>query len=716
MIICYQNPGVSSEFEVEGVIAAATLNQDPDVEDSLSFECHIRHIRRGAKITAYSDSGAPIFVGVVASIQWPGSGLTRYTCIPSESHLRHRIAPRVAYPGGVGLYLSDVLSSDPPPQAAGDNRYVAGLLWLARSAITSGIVEWAASGVGTLEGWDARTSGLDIYLDGHLLTEVSYSALTSGTYRCARTGDNLYVYGAGPGDVYGVVAADGFSENWLSLGDMASDPSIDGLFLLTDLDRIWPHVRDIIQELGLYPKIRRAGGMAYLDLLDSPYRLSTEADPLRSLVDGRDYIPISREIPKVAPHGAIIGVGANGSTQQGVRYGAGSPGGIGQAWTEERFNAGEARRPPLGNLDQMVDDVYSACQMLAPLKVDLLDESIKPGEWYTLGDLGAYLCQSVGLKSRGRGSAEFGAPALSLASAIAQRRETAAIEKYREYIEAPEDGEAVRYDYFGATETFSATFSTIDFGSETVPILISLEAVDETEILVRGGAVAYIININDNILRWPWNSWGPAEISDYDISDYCYLDGSENSISISIEDPSGWVPDNHLFQLTVTGLGADDPPDSVELRVNNSKLNDKSTSTYYTRSTLGYSTYAYYLLDESDPPVSLHPTVKVWARSKGKAHYSYIVNYGGVYWYGKCSTVLYISGSYYYGAAVLNSSAAWNSTTYATNPKTGSPWEVDEVNAVAAGGRLHVYNTSGLGWVEGDVYARLYDAYVQVLP
>src|SRR5690606_35033676 len=123
---------------------------------------------------------------------------------------------------------------------------------------------WDADGVGRLAGWGPMALNRDTYLDGRMLEPVAYANLTSGTYRCAIDGVDLCVRGLGPGDVYGVVAIDRFSENAVELGNLDTDPEIDSVYAL-ETACIWDHIRDLVEEMGLYIHLRRSDGSLYVD-------------------------------------------------------------------------------------------------------------------------------------------------------------------------------------------------------------------------------------------------------------------------------------------------------------------------------------------------------------------------------------------------------------------------------------------------------------------
>lgn len=436
MKIYVQSPGAASQHRVD--VTSADLSEifDVDQPDSLNFRSSATHVRQNSLVLAYSDEDRLQFVGHINSITYEDEHHRTYSCDSAEHHLMNRVSPRVAYPGGVGLHLSDVLASDPPSQSPGAAQYVQGLLWLAKSAVTAGLVVWNVDGVGRLTGWGPTASTRDIYLDGRILEPVTYANLTSGAYRCAIDGVDLCVRGLGPGDVYGVVAIDHFSENAVELGKLDTDPEIDSVYAL-ETACIWDHIRDLVEEMGLYIHLRRSDGSLYIDLVDCPYQRSSEDAPLSC---GK-YSILEMQPALYPPHSAIVGVGENGDSIVGQNYIAGLASTIGKAWTEAKESIEGAWKSPAGVLEQIVDYAFSRVQMLPPITASITgEEHVQPGEWYMIAGE-SRLCQSVSIAFPGETRAVFGAPALSLQESMAEKAATKAIGTFRKKFE-PLDGNA----------------------------------------------------------------------------------------------------------------------------------------------------------------------------------------------------------------------------------------------------------------------------------
>jgi len=440
MRLYYQNPGQSSEFIIDGADYDLSQTLENDIGNSLDLLSEIDHIRMGARVRAVSDPGDMLFLGVVTSIEYSASGgKRRYNCIAAEALLQCRQAPNIIYPGSVGLTLSDIFSSDAPPQGAGVTQYCMGLLWLSRSKICdgtdAGAVSWDSDGVGTLEGWGPLVAGCDIYYGGHKLTESTLSAITGGTYRYAISGGNLYVRGAGTGAIYDVVSADGWNENHMRLGTVATDSEVDALYNATETD-IWRLVRDLVSETGQYIIFRRDGDYVYLDISATPKTRGSEAAPFASLHIGDGFGLQKISAPRYLPYACVVGMGAGAGNVEGARYARGELLSSGQAWLETTYQLTDARLPPWGHLDQATDDFFDAIHQDSPVDVVLYRDGFLPGDWLEL-DLGAGnevigQIRQISKRSSGYDVAAVGAPDLSLLTAFLERSETAAIETYRD--------------------------------------------------------------------------------------------------------------------------------------------------------------------------------------------------------------------------------------------------------------------------------------------
>jgi hypothetical protein len=439
MNLYYRNPGQSSEFVIDGSDPELFRSLENDLGDSLSIASEIDHIRMGARVRAVSDSGDVLFIGSVVSIEYSAvGGQRRYDCIAAEALLQYRYAPEIIYPGGVGLTLSDIFSPDAPSQGAGATQYCMGLLWLSRSKICdgqdTGIVSWDSDGVGTLEGWGPLVSGHDIYYGGHKLAESTLSSITGGTYRYAISGDNLYVRGAGTGDIYDVIAADGWTENHVRLGTVATDSEVEAPYEVGETE-IWGLIRDLVGETGQYVVFRREEDYVYLDISATPKSRGSETEPVASLHIGDDFSLQKISPTQYIPYSCVVGMGAGAENIEGVRYARGELLYPGQAWLETTYQLPEARLPPWGHLDQATDDFYDAIHQHAPVEIDLYRGGLDVGDWIELDLEGGekFAAQIRSIRETIAGEvAVVGAPDLSLLTAFLERQETAAIEAYRD--------------------------------------------------------------------------------------------------------------------------------------------------------------------------------------------------------------------------------------------------------------------------------------------
>lgn len=440
MMLYFQNPGQSSEFVIDGADYDLQRTVDNDHVDELVFRSVIGHIRRGARIRAVSDSGDIQFLGVVTSIEYNvAGGLIRYVCAPAEELLSYRSPPPIRYPGGVGLVLSDIFSSDPPSQAVGANRYCMGLLWLLRSFVAvgadRGIVSWDADGIGRLTGWKSKVTGHDIYYGGRLLASSTPAEIGGETNRYALEGDDLLVRGTGAGDRYDVIAADGWLEPWVRLGDIDDDAEIENAYEVGELDT-WSLIRDLAAETGQYIHIRREADAVYLDISESPSGRGSVEEPYASLEPIGDF-----EIRKLLPArhlrpSCVIGCGANGERIEGVRVGVGGPTPPTEAWIDAMYSLSEARLPPFGRLDEATTDIFGELRQCPPMEIDLYRDDLLVGDFLEI-DRGQGLrfvgqIQSINYKPNGYPIAVVGAPDLNLRTAFWERVEGASIEAYRQ--------------------------------------------------------------------------------------------------------------------------------------------------------------------------------------------------------------------------------------------------------------------------------------------
>lgn len=440
MMLYFQNPGQSSEFVIDGSDPELFRSLENDLGDSLSIASEIDHIRMGARVRAVSDSGDVLFIGSVVSIEYSAvGGQRRYDCIAAEALLQYRYAPEIIYPGGVGLTLSDIFSSDAPPQGAGATQYCMGLLWLSRSKICdgqdTGIVSWDSDGVGTLEGWGPLVTGHDIYYGGHLLAESTLSAITGGTYRYAISGGNLYIRGAGAGAIYDVIAADGWTENHVRLGTVATDSEVEAPYEVGETD-VWSLIRDLVSETGQYVVFRREEDYVYLDISATPKARGSESAPHASLHIGDDFSLQKISPPRYIPYSCVVGMGAGAENIEGVRYARGELLCPGQAWLETTYQLPDARLPPWGHLDQATDDFYDAIHQHAPVEIDLYRGGMDVGDWIELDLEGGekFAAQIRSIRETIAGEvAVVGSPDLNLRTAFWERVEGASIEAYRQW-------------------------------------------------------------------------------------------------------------------------------------------------------------------------------------------------------------------------------------------------------------------------------------------
>lgn len=442
MKLYYQNPGESAAFLDDGAEFSLRFNLGNDLGDSVDFSSTLGHIKQGAKITIKDDGGAILWIGYVIAVDYSVAGGRReYECVAAESLIDMIHSPDIAYPGNIDLPMSVMFSSDAPAQS-GTFANIMGLLWLSRSKITEGLASWSSSGVGTLSGWGPKVSGHDIYYNGHLCTLGGLSVIEDGDYRASIQGGNLYVRGTGTGDIYGVICADGWTENSIRLGGIDTDSELEGAYV-TGRATMWELIRDFVSEDGQYVVWRRGqDGYVYLDIAREPKHRGSATEPVASLHIRDDFSlrQISeRQDPK---YSCVLGRGAGYETASGVRIGAASPTPIGEAWIEEPYELADARLPPWGHLDQATRDYYDEIDQHAPVKINLYRDGRDVGDWIEMdlghGDIFTAQIRTLTLNQFGPNRATIGAPDLSILTSLLERSETAAIESYRDRINGEE--------------------------------------------------------------------------------------------------------------------------------------------------------------------------------------------------------------------------------------------------------------------------------------
>lgn len=464
MKLFIQRPGQSDWWEVQMFDYSTKKNIENGISDSATITIP-NNIARTADLTwITSDNGITEFIGNISSIEHTHESKLICDCLSAEAELDLRHIPPISYCGGGGLNLSDILSSDSPVQSPGNAQYLMGMLWLASSLISPGLITWdVATGIGSIieigslvglsgstfliaESYDnlitedgiylvtGSYSARDVFIDGKILSKVdSTSDLSSWEY--AIDNNILYVIGAGPGDIYGLVAIDGFADNHIRLGDIETDATLDGE-LAPNYETVMDVATDIVEETGQYIYFRNVGTYTYLDVRSTPPSRGTQASPLVTLQE-TDIIIDDIKYPNIAPISALIGIGAQGERAEGIRYVVGDSTPKGTAWVEDTFTLSDARLAPWGNLAGTIEKLYVDRSQPIGITGQLLFDGIVVGDWvkiiinnmpYTVQ------CTALSKSQNSLPKATFGYQDDSISTAFFDRESTEAIKKYRDRI------------------------------------------------------------------------------------------------------------------------------------------------------------------------------------------------------------------------------------------------------------------------------------------
>lgn len=457
-------------------------------------------VQLGSRVKITDEFNQTRFIGVVVDIEFRDLPIRSYTAISTESLLKSRYTPRFSYPGNVGVMLSDVLSSDPPIQSPGNNQYTMGLLWLSRSLIPSGVVSWDIStGIGTIPfspvstyadvpyhistesdeylltessdyliiEEDISTGTASIYLDGILLSLQSDGDLSGNTYCYCINGSNILVKGAGAGDIYGAVCISDLWENWIRLGDV-DDAELTGEFA-PDIEPISDLVRDICGEHAKHLYTRMAGDYIYIDIVDDAPGRGSASSPWVNLIESQDFSSYEMSSTNDTPISALIGIGAGGTSPEGLRYVAGTPTSSMKPWIEDTYTITDARNSPWGNLSQSIEGIFDARNQPPPITLDLLWYGPTLGDWARIQlETGAVVTAQLQEIQFGQGSlpkATFGSDALDIKTAFIDHQETAAIESYRDKIAGSESSSPTELTCRWICQWFANTGMIYDSGA-----------------------------------------------------------------------------------------------------------------------------------------------------------------------------------------------------------------------------------------------------------
>lgn len=672
-----------------------TQYRDFDRGEYLEFKASYRVPVRGRPWLKMVENGHTIYRGAVASRE--GStfhnaatgkteGCLKIKCISIPQILKSRVpwgmmrwgAPPVVE-GYSALTLAQVLSSDAPSQSAGTDQYVPGLIWMAHSYFpitsdsrTAGVWKWANWGS------HPRTAGKDVYVGGHLCTEVgSLGDISGGTYRIYRDND-LYVYGAGVGD-FGPVCIDNFKDTGLRLGnlDRSGDYLLTALDVSGDDDNYWQIIHDFLFDMGIYLRLRHVGDLTYLDGSINPWVRGSSSGGAFSIGPG-DYISLKRTAPRDIPPNALIcrGVGAGVSRVIYTESNLSERG----PWIEQTFDVSEGRLSPKGRLEDIAAAEWGNVSEADFLSLETAIDYFRPGDWLDVelspSEIAIAQISEISRDLSPLRKIRLGGKYASPAYAYLEKQASASVEAMRA---GQAFGAQEATDNLGPATTGSISWTpTASSDRDTAEILVDLRATTPEDSDELGLSVTYTLTITNTtypagqvIAIIPHQPWGKDPIFEgLDITEWCALDGTEETLEIDVTDPTGTLSETLGYTITIRGIG----------RYGQTPIATMNLSGVVS-STLDGN---YYIQSSWDRKYGTKPSGRARA----------FIKTGGTKYYGTMQNLVY-------GANPATFENEW-----LTNPATGSVWSQGDLDDLQVGVWLEVTAAPG-GTKSGEVLCNL---------
>lgn len=666
-----------------------------------------RDFQRGEELSFVAPAKAPISPGAWVRVEDHGSTIYRgaavfragrvgepleWACETISQVLKRRVpwglmrygAPPVVE-GFSALTIADVLSSDAPSQAEGVARYLPGLIWLAHSynpvTPTSRI-----DGVWLWGGWGShpRIADRDVYVGGHLCSEVyDLATLTDSPYQIYRADGHLRVWGAGEAD-YGPVCIDNFKDTGLRLGNL--DRSSDYLLAPLDVtgeDNYWQIIEDFLFDMGIYIRLRHVGNLTYLDGSINPWGRGSASAGAFTIRPG-DYTDLERTAPKDIPPSALIVRGA-GSGVSKVLYTKANLSYRG-AWIEQTYDVSEGRLAPKGRLEAIGDAEWDTVSGADYLSLSTKKDHLQAGDWLTVeispSDIVTAQISEISRDLSPVRQIKLGGTYASPKNAYLERQQSEAVAAMRAG-QAFGDQEAT--DNLGPATTASISWTpTASDDRDTEEILVSLKATEPSDSNQSGLSVTYTLKINNTtypigsypsgktIAIIPYQRWGADPVFEVDITKWCAIDGTEETLYISVSDPTGTLTETLGYTITVRGIGRYGQSPKVTL-VPDGVVSSTLDGNYYIES-------------------GFDGKWQVWPTGRARP----FIKTGGTKYYGAMQTLTY-------GANPATFEAEW-----ATNPATGAAWSQGDLDDLQAGVWLEVTAIPG-GTASGEALFTLSD-------
>ncbi len=526
--------------------------------------------------------GGIVFRGAVVSGETNTRSTMTWTCIsiPALLKLRYSFPMRWGSPaitsGYTALSIRNVLSDEAPQQTSGVAQYVPGIVWTANSLLSvsptwigdgsADLGGSALNGVLYYRGWGegSRAGSCDVYLGGRKCAEVSdWSDIRSDYYQFWRgpyedDPSALFVYGNYIGDT-GPVYLDNAFDYGLRLGNIAKVD--DKLLTAVDIgiEEIWNFIYEFLKLNGIYGKIRYATTYTYLDGSLSAFERGSDESPWIHLRPG-EWSSLSKSGSATPTPAALIGLGGGVGITQEVytRYNPNHKG----PWIEELYEVSNGRREPLGNMESLVDWEWDRVSMADAYTIKYHDNLINPGDWicvypYEDSDADAVTLQvnQVTLDHTSEISANLGGKRAAVSDVFLERQTSDAIENARS---GQRFGSIAQSDYLGYTETFTMTWTPVAASNrDTQLVLFTLGLQEEGASDLASLAVTYTVTVNGTVIAILRNMpWGKDPVfEDLDITSGCKLDGTLETLTVTVADPSGTLNENPVYVGTVEGVG-----------------------------------------------------------------------------------------------------------------------------------------------------------------
>jgi len=650
--------------------------------------------------------GCPVYRGAINNGSAKGSkSPITWDCLSLDELVSQRFSAPQCWgsPAIVGEYealtISDLLSSDAPSQDSGVNQYIPGALWMAQSFMPIPSSEneyhgWYFPAWGTL----SRAGNCDVYVGGKKCTDVSDDGGASGVdddhWQFWRDDTDLYVYGYGDAD-FGPVCLDNAFDYGLRLGDI--DKSEDGLLaaIVIGIENYWDFIVAYLTSNGLYPRLRHSGQITYLDASINSWGKGDSLCP-HFVIHPNDYMSIERSSPVETPPNVLIGLGGGEGVTR-ARY-ADANISVGP-WIERLYEIPEGRLDPFGTMEAKVDMEWDRVSADKFFKIDTRLDFLNPGDWVdlyisTIEHHNIQVAEIEQSDNSGLFKIKLGGLDATVQNAYLDQRESDAISDLRA---GQRFGENSTADLLGAGETFNMSWTPAaasDRSTQRVEFSLGISPSDTC--IEASLSVTYTITVNSTVVAILRNMpWGTETVfSKLPITDACKLDGTLESLTVTVVDPTGTLSDPVNMVGTVTGIGRYSQSPIVTMVPNSVVFADTEIRGSYT------------YLDRDIEPESLwgRTTVHLYNSdaSSAEAYYT-LSNVAAPAYDFKVTLVAHCCyGGYIIPYIMTHGIKYYSDTVHATNlkttdyiknPNTGSNWTQQELEDLQVGMVMYAPNT-----------------------